>query len=199
MVVSWRNPGTSRDFPGGRNFEVQVWVWSTSKSSCHRWRSLSVKLIQVFHEEVGVRNTSKFSWGSWGKKHIWVFMRKFGCATHLSFHVVGEEVGARSTSKFSWGSLTLRKWTTRWILESEHEQPHEKLPLTPGSFHFKSATTSQQRWVANPNFLMKTQMCFLPQLPHRPHENLDELQAQTSSWKLRCASDPNFLTDDMKT
>jgi hypothetical protein len=39
----------------------------------------------------------------------------------------------------------------------------------------------------------------LAQLPHWRHENLDELQTQTSSWKLRCVSCSNFLTDDMKT
>jgi hypothetical protein len=49
---------------------------------------------------------------------------------------------------------------------------------------------------------MKTQMRFLPKLPHenwddrqaqlpqRRHENLDVLLAQTSSWKLKCVSCP---------
>ena len=66
------------------------------------------------------------------------------------------------------------------------------------------------------NFLMKTRMSFTPDLPHRRHENLQQLQAQTSStdimkipglsrgakqvaedkgsspmtWKLMCASLP---------
>jgi hypothetical protein len=72
-----------------------------------------------------------------------------------------------------------------------------------GSVCSNLPTTWKLRWVASPNFLMKTQMCFLPQLPHRRHQNLDELQAQTSSWKLRYASweasCPNFITHDMKT
>jgi hypothetical protein len=74
--------------------------------------------------------------------------------------------------------------------------PHENLDalLAPTS----SPTTWKLRWAASPNFLMKTQMCFLPQLPHRRHENLDALLAPTSSWKLRCTSCSNFLRINIK-
>jgi hypothetical protein len=37
---------------------------------------------------------------------------------------------------------------------------------------------------------MKTYMSFTPKLPRRRHENLHELQTQTSSWKLRWVSRP---------
>jgi hypothetical protein len=109
------------------SFHEEAWACSSSKFSCRRWGSWGKKHIWVFmkkleqeahlsfHEEVGARSTSEFyeevwasnsskfscrRWGSWGKKHIWVFMRKLGLAAHLSSH---EEVWAWTwdTAKFS--------------------------------------------------------------------------------------------------
>jgi hypothetical protein len=164
------------------SFHEEVWAWSTSKFSCH----------------VNSQSTRETL------KQIWSFstdgMTSFNTTWNLD--VIQTQT---SSWKLRWVSYpNFLTDDTKTYSNFKFKLPHENLDelhvqtSSPMTWKLPAASTS--------NFRMKTEMSFIPKLPHRRHANLQQLKLPhqrhenlDASWKLRWTSWPNFITNEMKT